>query len=328
MKNRLAIILVVLLLFCSSCSQSRTNEYIFAMDTYISLDIYGDDSVHKNIKNEITRLDNLFSVTNENSDVSKINSSSSTAVDDDTKNIISRALELSSLTDGAFDISIYPVVSLWGFTKESHYIPNQNEVDDALKKVGYKKISLNGNSVSTDCEIDLGAIAKGFTCDKILDILKRSQAKSAVISMGGNVLLYGKKPNGENWRVGIQHPTKSDEIIGTLSTYDVSVVTSGSYQRYFEQEGKRYHHIIDTKTGRPADSGILSVTIISNDATAADALSTALFVMGREKAEDFWHKQKNFEMIIVDENYNVFITEGLKDCFVLKDLNYNLKVII
>ena len=327
MKTSKIICLIFILLTLCSCSAPSKNDVFFAMDTYIDVTVYGDDNVTDRIREKVKALEGAFSVTDRSSEIYQLNQNGSAHVSQDTVNILHRSKEISELTDGAFDITVYPVISLWGFTKDSQRVPSESEIENALKTVGHQKLSCE-NSVATiaNGKCDLGAIAKGYASSEIRNILKSSKAKSAVISMGGNIMLYGKKPDGNDWNVGIQHPKISEELIGVLKASDVSVVTSGGYQRYFEQDGKKYHHIIDPKTGYPADSGLLSVTIITKDDTAADALATAIFVMGKDKATALWKKERSFDMILVTEN-SIYITDGIKNSFSSKDENFKINII-
>lgn len=312
-------ILCILALLITGCAKSST-ETFFAMDTFMQLSINGKDadSAVSEIKEAVNGLEALLSVTDENSEISRINRGDTVSVSADTLDIIRRAIEISKLTDGAFDISIYPVVSLWGFTSETNRVPSEEEIHNALQNVGYENIKVNGNSVSTSAMIDLGGIAKGYATSKAREILEKYGVESAVLSMGGNALVYGDR----EFNVGIQHPKKSDGIIATLKAKNKSVVTSGGYQRYFEQNGEKYHHIIDTESGYPAKSGIISATVITEDDTLADALATALYVMGIDKATEFWKENRSFDMLLITDN-DVYTTTEIE----LKDQDFKLNII-
>ena len=169
-------------------------------------------------------------------------------------------------------------------------------------------------------KVDLGGIAKGFTSDRVMELFSADGVTSGIISLGGNVQTLGTKPDGSLWRVGIQDPDDSSGIIATIEVADKAVITSGGYQRYFEQDGTTYHHIIDPRTGMPADSGLTSVTIVSDDGTLADGLSTSLFIMGKEAALDYWRAHRdNFDVILVASDGSITISEGLADCCTLSD---------
>lgn len=289
---------IVMLFTLCGCSSAYQDGFI-AMDAPFTLSITGKDAkiAADGIEAEVKRLEKLFSVTDESSEISLINQSDSAVkVSDETARLIHRARMISELTDGCFDISVYPLVELWGFTKDKNKVPTDNEINQALKKVDHNKIVIGLDGITFDGKLDLGGIAKGYACDRALDILNKYNVEKAIVSSGSSILLKG----GE-FRVGIQHPVKSDELICVLKASDTNVVTSGGYQRNFEKDGKVYHHIIDTKTGKPAESGIISATAICADGTLADGLSTALYVMGVDKAIELYKTHGGFDMILVTE---------------------------
>ena len=232
---------------------------------------------------------------------------------------------MSSSTDGAFDITIAPVMDLWGFFTKDYRVPSDGEIKDALKYVDYRRVSVSGTrvSVGNGMKLDLGGIAKGYLSGRIIDIFKERGVSSGIVSLGGNVHCLGTRPDGEAWRVAVQNPS-GEGYIGVLPVTDKAVVTSGGYQRYFESGGKTYHHIIDPKTGVSAESGLSSVTVVSEDGARADALSTALFVMGLDGAEKYYKERGGFEAVLVTDSGEVYVTDGLKDNF---ESEYEYKVI-
>ena len=304
---------------------------VFAMDTYMVLKAYGTNAKKalEDAETEIKRLESLFSVKVYNSDISKINSTSGNpvTVNASTKTAIAKAIEVGDMTDGALDISVYPIVREWGFTtgdseNEPYYkIPDQWLIDWHLGNVGYEKIIINGSivTVPTEMEIDLGAVAKGYASDAVLQILDENKIQSALINLGGNVYALGRKPDNTKWKVGIQNPVDKDKMICTLAIENKAVITSGNYERYFEMDGKKYWHIIDPKTGYPADNGIISATVIGDSGLDCDALSTALFVMGTEKAIDFCKKHKEIDVILVTKDMKIYATEGLEKIMTMED---------
>jgi len=303
---------------CSESGDSRKNASadIFAMDTYISIKAYGKNSetaVRESCE-EIKRLEKLFSVTDSGSDIYKINNCKASDVSDDTVNIIKKSLEIGKLTDGYLDITVYPVLKLWGFTTRNYRIPKQNEIDSLLENVDFKKVKISGNTISVPkgCELDLGAVAKGYASDRISEIFKENGIQSGAVNLGGNVYVSGMNPDGELWKVGIRNPFSSDENIGILSVSDKSVITSGNYERFFTgSDGKNYCHIIDPATGYPADNGLVSVTVTGNSGIICDSLSTALFVMGEEKSEEYWRNNPDFGMILIDSNKKIHVTDNI-----------------
>ena len=328
MKKYLCLAIAILLLFsgCTTVSENTENfqatKDVFAMDTYMNLKAYGENSeiALEIAVDEIKYLDELLSVTNNDSDVRKINNSNGNgvSVNKETTEIIQNAIEIGSQTNGALDITIYPVLKEWGFTTNDHKIPDGKTIEMLLKNVDYNKIKLDGNSVAIpeNFELDLGALAKGYTSDKVMEILHNNDVGSAVVSLGGNVQTLGRKPDGSLWKVAVTNPFSPDSAMGVLDVEDKAVITSGNYERYFVAEnGEMYHHIIDPSDGYPADNGLVSVTIIGDSGIMCDALSTALFVSGFEKAVNYWKNNKDFDMILVTDRKNIFITEGIADTF-------------
>lgn len=321
---------VLLFLLCiamlTACQNSDENKKvskdIFAMDTYMTVTAYGknaENGVNKAV-DEINRLETVLSAEKQESDIYKLNETGSGTLSTDTKNIVSRALEINKMTNGAFDISIYPLMVKWGFTTQKYNVPSKNEISKLLKDVDSSKIIFDEKSgnikLKENMKIDLGGIAKGYTSNRVMQIFKECGVKSGLVSLGGNVQALGTKTDGTAWQIAIENPDKSSDYIGVVSVKDKAVITSGGYERYFEKNGKTYHHILDPETGYPAESGVKSVTIVSDDGTLADALSTSLFVMGKEKALDYWHEHKNeFDTVLVEDNGDITITGGLEKIF-------------
>ena len=321
---------VLLFLLCiamlTACQNSDENKKvskdIFAMDTYMTVTAYGknaENGVNKAV-DEINRLETVLSAEKQESDIYKLNETGSGTLSTDTKNIVSKALEINKTTNGAFDISIYPLMVKWGFTTQKYNVPSKNEISKLLKDVDSSKIIFDEKSgnikLKENMKIDLGGIAKGYTSSRVMQIFKECGVTSGLVSLGGNVQALGTKTDGTAWQIAIENPDKSSDYIGVVSVKDKAVITSGGYERYFEKNGKTYHHILDPETGYPAESGLKSVTIVSDDGTLADALSTSLFVMGKEKALDYWHEHKNeFDTVLVEDNGDITITGGLEKIF-------------
>ena len=300
-------------------SSPQTRD-IFAMDTYMNLKAYGENASQAlaDAEKEIVRLENILSVTKDDSDINKINSGTSRQVSEDTANIINAALRYGDSTDGALDITIYPVLKLWGFTTGEYKIPKQQEIDDLLENVNYSDVEINGNTVSVpeNAEIDLGALAKGYTGDRIMQVLKSYGIDSAIISLGGNVQALGTKPDGSQWKVSVRNPFAPDTDMCIVSIDGKAVITSGNYERYFQgDDGEIYWHIIDPADGYPADNGIVSATVIGDEGLMCDSLSTSLFIMGREKAEKYWRENGGFDMILVTDDGKILYTNGIAESF-------------
>ncbi len=291
---------------------------IMAMDTVMDISAAGvEDAVFADVAARVRQLESLLSTTDKGSEIYRLNRDSVGALSEDTETLLSRALQLCRETDGALDISIYPIVKLWGFTTGQYRVPQQTEIDDLLDAVDYSKVELADALVTLQpgMQIDLGSIAKGYTGDQIISILKSAGAKSALLNLGGNVQTIGSKPDGKKWRIGVKDPIQKD-VLGIVQVDDKVVISSGSYERYFEDEnGQTYGHIIDPATGRPADSGLISVTIVADEGIYSDALSTSLYIMGLNSAIDFWRKAQDFEAVFVTEDQVVYITPGLKDSY-------------
>lgn len=303
-------------------SQEATKE-LFAMDTYMTLKAYGEnaqDAVDAAAA-EIERLDGILSTGDENSEVAKINANGGGTLSDDTDYLLQKSMELYQETDGLFDITIYPVMEAWGFTTQNYRVPEAQELKDLLKltdasKIDYDKEQKKVSFGMDGMKIDFGGIAKGYTSSRIMDIYRDYGVTSGLANLGGNVQVLGTKTDGSQWKVGIQSPNDEDDYLGALETQDTAVITSGGYERYFEQDGKKYHHIIDPRTGYPAENGLISVSIISDNGTLADGLSTSLFIMGKEKAEQFWKAHSDeFDAILETEDGTLYVTEDIADQF-------------
>jgi thiamine biosynthesis lipoprotein len=313
------------MLWLSACGIGKSDdseEYsceVFAMDTYMSLKAYGNNAQQalEQAQQTLYNLDALWSVTEQDSEIYTVNSQKTAQVSQETLNVIEFACQMGKLTDGALDISIYPVMKAWGFTTGEYNVPEESTLEKLLKNVDYRRITCQDGTVSIEdgMQIDLGAVAKGWAGDELADIMRSSGVESAILSLGGNIQTVGSKPDGSDWNVAVQHP-ENDGYIGVVSVSDCAVVTSGGYERYFtDDDGNVYWHIIDPQTGYPANSGIISATIVGRKGKKCDALSTAVFIMGLEKASELWAESDDFEMILMLDDGSVYITQGLKDTF-------------
>ncbi len=318
--------LSVSLMGCTSLSEMPEAERsLFAMNTYMTLTAYGDtaDSALQEAAELIEKVESLWSVTDADSEIYKANHSGGQAVtvSEETADLIAFALEMAQKTNGALDPTIYPVLTAWGFTTDSKQVPSAAEITKLLQNVDYSRIRLDGTSltVPVGMELDLGAVGKGYTADLITQVLTQQDIASALISLGGNIQAVGSRPDGDSWRIGIRAPWE-DGTLGVLEISDAAVVTSGGYENYFEDEsGTIYWHILDPDTGYPADSGLQSVTIIGDEGRLCDALSTSLFVMGAEKAEKYWRENGGFDMLLVTDENEIILTEGIAERFTLNE---------
>ena len=312
---------VFLLLSGCAPSSSGSQEEFFAMDTLMRITAYdGDPSAAAAAREELLRLERLFSRTQSESDISKINSAAGTStpvqVSNDTTEILTAAVQYAP----EFDITIAPVMDAWGFTGETHHVPSQQELDVLLPLVDAAAIQIDreAGAVSlpqTGMAIDLGGIAKGWAADRLKEVLAGCGVTSALLDLGGNITVFGQKQDGSAWRVAVRDPEDTAAQLCILSLADCTLSTSGGYERYFEEEGKVYHHIIDPSTGYPADSGLLSATVISPLGAEADPLSTRLFLLGAQSALDFWRQippEAGLELVLVTQDHPVYFTQGLE----------------
>ena len=293
---------------------------IFAMDTVMELRIYGEETFMTQAEARISELESRLSVTVEGSEIYQLNQTGTGTLSEDAAELLSRALDLCVRTNGALDISLYPVIRAWGFTTGDYQVPSEEKLASLLARVDHSKIQLDGRAAQLPegMEIDLGSVAKGYTGDQVLVLLRQKGVSSALLNLGGNVQALGAKPDGTRWNVAVQDPA-GEGYLGTLEIEDQAVITSGGYERYFEQDGNIYWHILDPATGKPAKNGLTSVTVVGDSGLVCDGLSTALFVMGAERAAEFWRAASDFEAIFVNEQGNITITEGLETIFTPAD---------
>lgn len=336
----LAFVLVIGLAACSGI-QGRTEEYsrsFFAMDTYMTFTVYGNDTESaeealRQAENEIGRLEALWSVTDEGSDIYALNHSDGQGitVHGETAGLVSFALEMAERTDGALEPTLYPLLSAWGFTTGENHIPDSEQIEKLLEKVGYDRVEVEEDRVSLEegMMLDLGAVGKGYAGDMVEQVLRENGITSALLDIGGNIQAVGTKPDGSEWRLGMRNPF-GEGIFGVLQIFDCAVVTSGNYERYFiGEDGVRYGHIIDPDTGYPVDNGLASVTVIAGEGKLCDALSTSLFVMGKEGAVAYWKAHQDcqaFDMILVTKEKEVYLTEGIKEKFDLQSDRKDMSV--
>lgn len=317
---------VLCLWSCGKVSDSAENKVsgrdIFAMDTYMSLKVWGSsgDKALDEAEKRIYELERELSAVSEESDIYRLNHARGEALtlSDDAAFLIKKAVDIGSRTEGALDITVYPIVKEWGFTTGDYKIPKPPVLGELLQNVDYRKIHIDGNKVRLpeNAEIDLGALAKGYTGDEIMKIMEKNGVTSAIVSLGGNVQALGSKPDGSDWRVAVRDPFSPDRDMCVVETADRAVVTSGNYERFFVgEDGNRYCHIIDPKNGCPSDNGLVSVTVIGESGLECDALSTALFVMGWEKAAAFASSAAGYDVILVTEDKRICYTDGISDSF-------------
>ena len=289
--------MVVLCLFLTGCAgKTEAGKTVFAMDTVMQLQIWGNNAegALRAVEELLYDLEKQWSATDMESTIGKLNRGLRIGLRPEELQLLDEVRQLSQRTKGAFDPMLYDVMKVWGFYEDNFRLPTQQELQQALAEE----------------RLDLGGVIKGYAGQKAAELLLESGIDRAILNLGGNIQTVGQKPDGSSWQIGIQNPNGEGQV-GILSVYGTaSIVTSGAYQRYFELDGVKYHHIIDPKTGYPADSGLLSVTVICRDGMTADALSTALFVMGLEQGAEFWQESDDFEAVFILTDGSIYATEG------------------
>ncbi|MBR3504421.1 MAG: FAD:protein FMN transferase [Clostridia bacterium] len=312
----LALALVLSFSLSACAAASRT---FFAMDTVMTVSApLAGDALLAACEEEVRRLEALFSVTEPDSEIARLNETGEAALSDDTARVLGFALEEAALTQGALDVTLYPVVRAWGFTTGDYRVPDDDELAALLARVGWTRVELDGGTVRVPegTMVDLGSVAKGYASDRLAALLREGGVQSALIDLGGNIYGLGAKADGSPWRIGVRDPKDPSGLAGALSVTDKAVVTSGSYERNFTApDGTVYGHIFDPATGRPAENGLISVTVVGGSGLECDALSTALYVMGPDRACALLETLDGVEAVLIDDQGAFWITEGLKNAF-------------
>ncbi|MBY6797212.1 FAD:protein FMN transferase [Clostridium botulinum] len=332
----LCICLPLVFVGCNSKSEEPVSRETYLMGTIINIKAYGknaDKAVQASV-DKISDIENKMSLNISTSEINKINKNAGIApvkVSKNTFDVVKASLIYSEKSKGSFDITVEPLVSLWGIGTDKARIPSKDEISNALKLINYKDVVINEKESTIMLKrkgqaIDLGAIAKGYTADELKKVLLNYNVSSAFLSLGGNVYVLGNKPDKTPWKIGVQNPLEPrGDYLGIVSVSDKSVVTSGNYERFFERNGKRYHHIFDTKTGYPAEKGLISVSIISDKSIDGDALSTSVYTLGLDEGKKLIESLKGVEAIFVTNDKKVYVTSGLKDIFKLTNTDFKLQ---
>jgi len=334
---------VLLIIMVSGCANEKTwtsgsasvsakgekaDAALFAMDTYMSLTVYSDDAYDLAINacERIFELEKLFDPDLPESEVSRLNVSGEFTVGRELKEQIETAALVKERSEGAFDLTVGALVELWGFG-DVPKVPSNEDIHKAISLC--TDIAIDGSAVSLPegTKINLGASAKGYTSNELSEFFKSAGVKSALVSLGGNVQVVGTKPDGNLWRVAVQDPRNENAGLGVLSIKDCAVVTSGDYQRYFIEEGVRYCHILDPRTGMSVNNGVCAVTVMCDNGLMADCLSTAMMVLGKEKALEYWETWGGYEMLIVTSDNTVTMTPGFAASFEPdENLEYSVEI--
>lgn len=324
------VVFAVLLTACLVFFMSRESEKEplsasdFKLNTVVKVTLYDsdDESILKEVMELCDSYEKIFSRTRKDSELYRLNEGTLPKengyyiLSDECAALIEKGLYYSELSGGAFDITVEPVTSLWDFTSGEEHVPDPQEIAVAQKLVGYEKVELKGNQLRFAEEgmgIELGAIAKGYIADKMKVFLIEKGVESAIIDLGGNVLCIGERPDGEAFRIGIQKPfADRNETAATAAIRDRSVVSSGIYERYFEKDGKLYHHILNPKNGYPCENELLSVTIISDQSVDGDGLSTACFALGLEKGLELIDSIPDVQAAFITKDGEMHLSEGFE----------------
>lgn len=325
MKRILCGALALLCIGLAGCRQqnSFSKSDFFAMNTYVQVMADGADAqLLSDIRENILLLEKTYSATFEDSDVSRL--TSGVRPQKEVYKLLERVWDISNNTNGAFDFTMGALTQLWAVNSDHPHVPSQEELEEVLSHCGYQQVRLSEDVYYCDddlLKLDLGAAVKGYAGQRQIDCLRAEGVQNAAVNIGGNVSVIGsseanKKKGISGWNVAVNNPFEPSDILGTLLLRDSTVSVSGSYERYFEKDGRRYHHIFDSITGYPADSGLVSVAVIASDGLLADALSTALFVLGFEDGMELYRSGiYDFEAVFCTEEGTVYYTDGLSDSF-------------
>jgi len=315
----MAALAAALMLMLTTTANADASRTFFAMDTVMAVSVPdAGEALLSACEDEARRLEALFSVTQPDSEIARLNTDGTVRLSGETETVLTCALEVADLTGGALDVTLYPVVRAWGFTTGDYRVPDDGELSALMERVGWEQVVIVDGAarVPQGVMVDLGAVAKGYASDRLAALLREGGVSSALIDLGGNIYCVGAKQNGRPWRIGIRDPKETADYVGALSVTDRAVVTSGSYERYFTAEdGTVYGHIFDPATGRPAASGILSVTVVGECGLLCDALSTALYVMGVDRACALLGARADVDAILVGDDGALWVTEGLRGAF-------------
>ena len=340
----ITVALVIFEPMMASCAAQREpqrqTETRVLLGTVVSVTTYGDVArdVFDEVFDRVAEIESKMSVSREDYDTTELLTVNDAAgvepvvVSPDTYYVVEQALHYSYLTDGAFNVAIEPLVRLWGIGTNRAAVPSAEQLEAAVAEIDYRRVVMEptNHTIYLSEEgmgLDVGGIAKGYAADEVARILTGHGVEHALLDFGGNVVVVGTKVDGSDWRIGIQNPdpdASRGAFIGVLPATDLAIVTSGPYERYFIEDGVRYHHILDSTTGYPVWNGLQSVTIVNDKSITADVLSTAVLSMGLTDGMSFVESHDGVEAIFIDEDNMVYVSSGLAGLFVLTDDNYRL----
>ncbi len=340
--KRIKHLLFLLLLLLVGCQQKEPESFEpisqnkFLLGTIVNITLYDNpqQSIFDEIFTAIEEIETKMTINNATtSEIIEINheaGNKAVKVSQETFDVIKTGLEYSKLSQGRFDITVGPLVKLWEIGFEDAHVPNPLEIEESLTLINYENVELNEDELTVkltepNMMIDLGGIAKGYAADVAASILKKHGNQQAIINLGGNVYAYGEKTNKETWKVGVQNPfSLRGEYLGIAKVKNKSIVTSGTYERFFEQDGVTYHHILDPKTGYPVENGLMSVTIIADSSMTADALSTIAFTLGIEEGLKLIESLEDVEALYVTNDKLLYASSGFLNNFELTDQTFSI----
>lgn len=340
MKKIVIFISLILMIFIVGCSTKDVDNPIsrteIIMGTTVGVTLYenGSEEVLDKVFKRVQEIENLVSINKEETEIDKLNENagiSPVKLSDSSFEIIEKALYYSKLSSGGYDLTVGPLVKLWSIGLPEAKVPSQEEIEEIIKNIDYTKVELNKNTKEVFLSekgmlLDLGSIAKGYAADEIVKILKEENINSAIIDLGGNIYALGFKEGNKNWKIGIQNPFDNrGKIVGSLEVSNKTVVTSGVYERYIEQDGQTYHHILNPETGYPYETDIAGVSIIADKSIDGDALSTLVFTKGLEKGLELVENIDGVDAIFITNNKEVYVTKDLKDNFKITNEEFILK---
>ena len=340
----IACLCLAMVLPLAGCGETKMSQrQVFAMDTVMTLTAYG-----KNAERGLTAAQSVIQSMNdmldpdiETSTTYAINhaNGANVSVSGQVATMLSTAQTVYKQSGGALDLTIYPVIQRWGFDSGRYYVPTDEELWEDLARKSFDKMTLtsfpsSGSyavSFPEGTALSFGAVAKGCAAENAIQAMRNVGVTSGIVSLGGNVQTLGLKPDGSFWNVAVQDPNNTASYVGVLSVGETAVVTSGTYQRFFIQNGKTYHHLINPENGRPINNTLKSVTIVCEDGTLSDCLSTAMFVLGQSKALNYWRqygtKDTPFDMVLINNENEIICTKGLIEKFTLTNNNYTLRYV-
>ena len=307
----------VLIFVLCSCGAKPAQKQLFSMATVMAMSIYAKhgEELLDGAADKIFRLNTLLDRNNRESEVAKLNQAGGGEVSPELRDLLQIAAKVYKESDGCFDLTVAPLVELWGFYDKEYHVPTDTELAAALSRVGFDKVSLGDSIKLNGTELDFGGIAKGYAADVVVQYFQEQNVKSALLSLGGNVYAMGTKPDGAKWRIAIADPKNPQQSATEVQVENKAVITSGIYQRNFEKDGILYHHILNPKTGKNPENSLASVTVIGEQSALCDALSTAFFVMGMDKAVQYLDQHEGLDAVFIDREDRIFITSGIAETF-------------